>query len=82
MTDYYVDIDSTPEPLKGLGPAANPSSLGYLAAYALLTVERQGSARPPYPKVHADEGGNRRDLTSAEHEAFYAALEQALEETT
>jgi hypothetical protein len=82
MTDYYVDIDTTPEPLKELGPAANPSVLGYLAAYALLKVERQGSPRPPYPKVHAEEDGSSRDLTRAEHEAFYAALEQALEETT
>jgi hypothetical protein len=48
----------------------------------LLEVERQGSPRPPYPKVHAEEDGNSRDLTRAEQEAFYAALEQALEETT
>jgi hypothetical protein len=82
MTDYYVDIDTTPEPLKELGPAANPSVLGYLAAYALLRVERRECPRPPYPHVHADEGGNRRDLTKAEQEAFYAALEQALEEAT
>jgi hypothetical protein len=82
MTDYYVDIDTTPKPLKELGPAANPSVLGYLAAYALLEVEREGSPRPPYPRVHADEDGNRRDLTRAELEAFYAALEQALGETT
>jgi hypothetical protein len=82
MTDYYVDIDSTPEPLKELGPAASPSVLGYLAAYALLNVDSRGSPRPPYPKVHADEDGNGRDLTQAEHEAFYAAMEQALEEAT
>ena len=81
MTDYYVDIDTTPEPLKELGPAANPSVLGYLAAYALLKVERRGSPKPPYPKVHAY-AGNRRDLTKGEQEAFYAALGQALEEAT
>ena len=82
MTNYYVDIDTTPEPLRQLGPAANPSALGYLAAYAMLKVESGGSSRPPYPKVHADEDGNGRDLTTAEQEEFYAALEQALEETT
>jgi hypothetical protein len=82
MTDYYVDIDTTPEPLKELGPAANPSVLGYLAAYALLKVERRGSPRPPFPKTHADEDGHGRDLTKTEQEAFYAALEQALQEAT
>jgi hypothetical protein len=82
MTDYYVDIDTTPEPLKALGPAEDPSVLGYVAAYALLEVESRGSPRPPYPTVHADEDGKRRDLTKAEQEVFYAALEQALEEAT
>jgi hypothetical protein len=82
MTDYYVDIDATPEPLRELGPAADPSVLGYLAAFALLKVERQYLHGLPYPKVHAKEDGNRRELTRAEQEAFYAALEKALDEAT
>jgi hypothetical protein len=42
-------------------PAANPSALGYLAAYALLGRERR-LPQAAVPQGHANEDGNGRDL--------------------
>jgi hypothetical protein len=76
MADYSIDFH-TPGGHE-IGPAASPSDLAYPLAHALLIIDKQGVAQPPY-NVRADEDGIARDLTEAEQEAFDTALEQAFD---